>query len=181
MKKKSDVAVGDQVVVSLNGGHFTPDKVYTVKNSNSSYITVIDNSKNPHQLSFQYWEYYVPDTRLTKALDLIGKRIFDNGSYHTVKSFEVYTPASDTKDLSKFAQRSRSAILSVTDFVVILFCNDGKNFDMRESTVITEDIVVPLNDTYKAIVTKEGIRVGCQTFSPSIVKELQNALNKLNS
>lgn len=42
-------------------------------------------------------------------------------------------------------------------------------------------IIVKLNDSYTAVVTKEQVQVGCQTFTHSAVLELAAAVNKINS
>lgn len=42
------------------------------------------------------------------------------------------------------------------------------------------EVEIQLNDDYKAIVTKKEIKVGCQTFDPSVVEQLAAALKRCN-
>lgn len=50
----------------------------------------------------------------------------------------------------------------------------------KEFLSIKKPIVVKLNSSYNAIVSKDKIAVGCQTFSVDIVKDLAKALEELN-
>jgi hypothetical protein len=49
---------------------------------------------------------------------------------------------------------------------------------LRKPTQI-EEIVVKLNDAHNAIVTKNSIKVGCQTFSTNIIEKLAEARKQL--
>ncbi len=55
---------------------------------------------------------------------------------------------------------------------------DLHKFDEWFESIDHEETVV-LNDSYSAVVTRNGIKVGCQTFPLSIVAELQKAVDKV--
>jgi hypothetical protein len=57
--------------------------------------------------------------------------------------------------------------------------NDLHKFDDFVKTLDNSEASVILNKEYTAIVTTKGIKVGCQTFPISIIKDLQAALDKV--
>lgn len=64
----------------------------------------------------------------------------------------------------------------------ILTSNKKVNFDQIHTLLLEPNFIkVVLNKEYTAEVSKDQISVGCQTFPASKVKELQDAINKLNS
>jgi len=61
----------------------------------------------------------------------------------------------------------------------IIVKNDMYSNPITEVTLAPAEKIVKLNASYDAIVTKETIQVGCQTFPISILDELVEAKNKL--
>lgn len=78
------------------------------------------------------------------------------GDYLSVEenSIFLYTPAESSSITNEYHQ-----IVTVEEMLAIR----------------PEAITVPLNNDYDAIVTKNSIKVGCQTFSPSILEKLVEA------
>lgn len=66
---------------------------------------------------------------------------------------------------------------------IVLICEGNYSYPMCDKVTIVPDkptsIAVKLNDSYEAVVTKDSIKVGCQTFPISILKELNEAAAKL--
>lgn len=66
----------------------------------------------------------------------------------------------------------------------------GNKSEWPEYTTITFDkflslkkeleIEIKLNDEYTAIISKDNVKVGCQTFPLSVIQELYNALKKFD-
>jgi len=49
-----------------------------------------------------------------------------------------------------------------------------------EIELVPDEVTLKLNDKHDAIVTKDGIKVGCQTFSHDIVEKLKKAIEEIN-
>ncbi len=63
----------------------------------------------------------------------------------------------------------------------IINFDDLHKFDDFVKKLDNTEALVILNKEYTAVVTATDIKVGCQTFPISIIKDLQAALDKVNS
>lgn len=57
----------------------------------------------------------------------------------------------------------------------------GKIFSWLEENKPDSTISVKLNDQYTATVTKDTVRVGCQTFSHEIIRKVVKAMDEINA
>ena len=160
------------------GNHLIDGKIYTVRDIHdceSLYITGI--AGNWHHKRFEFAKE-AADTFLDfeKAGSFLGKEVLYDGKWRFVpNSLGLY------KDLPAGRGSiicNEYALKHGDNFIVLL--NDNTTVPMELATLAPQECKVKLNSDYTATVTKETIKVGCQTFPVSILKDLQKALESLN-
>lgn len=107
----------------------------------------------------------------------------------TVLSGFGFTPLSkDTFSYPIIVVRHDKIVTGDNSHNDLFFCRNSYHFNELEEFIkyITDylarpqQIEVSLNAEYKAIVTKNGIKVGCQTFAPDIIEKLAAAYKSLS-
>lgn len=120
---------------------------------------------------------FTPEQEYKEAKKLIGKTVVvKNEPLVKIKVTSiVYRMGDDADDLSFACQdylKEHGYLIAVR--------GGGYSRPFLEIEEVTSDINVKLNDSYNAIVTKSGIKVGCQTFSHDVVDKLKNAIEQIN-
>lgn len=138
------------------------DKVLTV--TDVVYESLIFKETDDHKWRSVYFELVEEsfEDKIVKAYKLIGETVM----------YKVIT----TEEFKHFTIR----YIKIHENSIRLY-NIDDNF-IHYSSVVTppESITVELNKEYKAIVTKDTIQVGCQTFPISIIDELVKARKQFN-
>lgn len=179
--------VGDEVVIKINSLYFTDKKRYKVEGCYTNTIVVTDDTNCEHSISHEKYEV-VGQSNITSAYNLIGKNVEDGSMIHHITRIGICVKGmADESVKDYFSYRSEEAFkkLSSGEIMIVLHDNGDFNFPY-DATKHVEfiQIKVKLNDKYTAIVSKDIITVGCQTFPTSILKELNEAyvrLSKSNS
>jgi hypothetical protein len=180
------VKVGDKVLLKIRSSyHFTPGKSYLVKEVYNEYggIQIIDETNNTHHISDGNYE--VVTTNISNdainAYNLIGKKVMDKKQIHLITKISIYMKGCSDLEVEKFSMVSKEAFLNLKKGELLIILHDhGFSFPYdAEKHVELNQIDVKLNDNYIAMVTKDSITVGCQTFDVSILKELNDAYNKV--
>jgi hypothetical protein len=173
--------VGDKVRCidepSFVGGHRLDDgSIYTIHKIDNRFVYLEEHKKHvgwyPHR--FELAEKSL-ESLIKHAQSLLGKKCvmlkYDNRDLS-------YTPQSV---VVKFPDNSNPSsvedYLKTHDFCVAVTNNIG--YYPAEWLEAAQSFEVKLNDNYTAIVTKDGIKVGCQTFPLSIAHDLINKVNEL--
>lgn len=117
-----------------------------------------------------------PEQEYKEAKKLIGKTILVKGTTFKYKVDNVIIRRDNDK-----AGISGSCIsfLEKHGYVVAML-GDGLSRPFPDVVEYGKEINVKLNDKHDAVVTKDGIKVGCQTFSHDIVDALKNAIEQIN-
>jgi hypothetical protein len=118
-----------------------------------------------------------PEQEYKEAKKLIGKTVVvkNEPSVKIKVTSIVYRMGDDADDLSFACQdylKKHGYLIAVRGGLY--------SRPFLEIEEVTSDINVKLNDNHDAIVTKDGIKVGCQTFSHDIVEKLKNAIEEIN-
>lgn len=117
-----------------------------------------------------------PEQEYKEAKKLIGKTILVKGTTFKYKVDNVVIRRDNDK-----AGISGSCISFLEKHgYVVAIKGDGLSFPFPDVVECGEEIYVKLNDKHDAIVTKDGIAVGCQTFSHDIVYKLKKAIERIN-
>jgi hypothetical protein len=122
---------------------------------------------------------------ITNPLDYIGKTVCTKNKPHNGK-FVVHSITKYNK-VGYHSRDTRDYASSFgNDFIVLVGkSSDGANHDLPLLLVELvpdkpREVIVKLNKSYDAIITKDEIKVGCQTFPITVLKEMQEALDGLN-
>jgi hypothetical protein len=118
----------------------------------------------------------IPEQEYKVAKKLIGKTVKFKGGSNKFKVEKVILRHDDDGDSLSVASRD---YLKKHSYVVAVI-GSGFNKPFPEIELVPDEINVKLNDSYDAIVTKDGIKVGCQTFSHDIVDKLKSAIEQIN-
>lgn len=179
------VKVGDKVLIKFNSSrYFTPCKPYIVKKVYDERIHVMDDTNNAHHISAGNYEVVTNNTdtdmNIINAYNLIGKKVKDGRTTHTITKISIWVKGVSDKEANVMLSTVSHTKLNTLNNggILIILHDNGYNFPY-ENHVEMNQIDVKLNDTYTATVSKDSIVVGCQTFSPSILKELSEAYDKL--
>ena len=183
--KENQVKVGDWVINKKEHKDLIIDKKYQVIKTtgifDDMYVTVIDERNDRHDINPNHYEMINSvENDVNTAISLIGKKvkIIDNFT-HTVVGFEVISinPAF----YNNYSPLSQEKIITLKkgETTVILKFSGGGNAPLESVELVPEFYELKLNASYTAIVTKETIKVGCQTFPITILKQLQELHNKL--
>jgi hypothetical protein len=117
-----------------------------------------------------------PEQEYEEAKKLIGKTILVKGTTIKYKvSNVIIRRDNDEAGISG----SCISFLEKHGYVVAIK-GDGLSRPFPDVVECGKEINVKLNDKHDAIVTKDGIKVGCQTFSHDIVYKLKNAIEEIN-
>jgi hypothetical protein len=119
---------------------------------------------------------FTPEQEYKEAKKLIGKTIkFKDGQTKFKVEKVILRHDDDGRGLSWVCRD----YLKKHGYVVAV---SGDIFDkpFSEIELVPDEITLKLNDKHDAIVTKDGIKVGCQTFSHDIVEKLKNAIEQIN-
>jgi hypothetical protein len=94
-----------------------------------------------------------------------------------------YTHSSSTlKEIETQADFENYPMIQLTDGVLDLAWPDrNQEFCTLEELLVPlkEEVSVFLNKTYTAVISEDGVKVGCQDFPLSVIDELVNAKNKV--
>lgn len=127
------------------------------------------------------------DEQIALAKSFIGKTVQSNPKGETRGVAVSYSVIYDLeKYYANHELESHDAVQKVFDrdgFVVLLEWYDPDNTFCGNSVLnvieCPKEEIVKLNDNYQAVVSKDTIKVGCQTFPVSILDELKEAHKKL--
>lgn len=159
-------------------------KTYTVAPSNTKeFVRVKDENGIIAECYASRFSREVPllsmEEKANEAKKLVGKYVkTQNEVRFKVKYITIQFPGSLTsKAISEYLKENPWAVSvhGQTDL--------GTTFaSVYDQVTLVKDVAtVELNKDYKAIITKDKIQVGCQTFSIDILKKLQEAHESLDS
>ena len=111
---------------------------------------------------------FTPEQEYKEAKKLIGK---------TVKFKDLQTKFKVKKVILRHDDDGRGLSQVCRDYLkehgyVVTVSGDIFDSPFPEIELVPDEVTLKLNDSYDAVVTKRGIKVGCQTFSHDILKEL---------
>lgn len=154
-------------------GHYV---VYQVRLNGSFKLQGFSNEYSFTGSCFELVESS-PEQEYKEAKKLIGKTVVvkNEPSVKIKVTSIVYRMGDDAGDLSFACQ---DYLKKHGYLIAVRGCGYSRPF--LEIEELTSDINVNLNDSYDAIVTKDGIKVGCQTFSHEVVDKLKNAIEQIN-
>ena len=119
---------------------------------------------------------FTPEQEYKEAKKLIGKTVkFKDGQTKFKVEKVILRYDNDGDGLSYVCReylKKHGYVVAVSDDI----------FDMPFSFIelVPDEITLKLNDSYDAVVSKDGIKVGCQTFSHDIVEKLKKAIEEIN-
>lgn len=132
------------------------------------------------------------ETRLIEAKTLLlklqerGYKAVSNsfgGEYAFDKDFDVSVHCRNISTVEHSITTKKWFNDNPTENVCVVFAKkDGihvTNYPVDYVIPPSEEIVVKVNDSYDAKVTKDKIIVGCQEIDPKVIEEIANALKKL--
>lgn len=132
------------------------------------------------------------ETRLIEAKTLLlkfqgrGCEAVSNsfgGEYAFDKNFDVSVYCRNIGSIDHSIITTKWFQDNPTENVCVMFAKkDGihvTNYPVDYVIPPSEEIVVKVNDSYDAKVTKDKIIVGCQEIDPKVIEEIANALKKL--
>lgn len=184
---KTKPKIGDKVYIhSKLLGEFFHDTLYTVIKVNefNDVITVKDDTDFDHTLSPCNYSIITGKMAnnhdIISATDLIGKKVKDGRSIHTIIRISIYIKGVNDREATQVLSTvSHTKLNKLKNGEILIVLHDNNSNFPYENHVEMNQIDVKLNDKYIATVTKDSIVVGCQTFSPSILKELSEAYAKV--
>jgi hypothetical protein len=169
---------GHYVVVGFNGAGgirlqgFHSDYAFT----ETCFDLVEFTPEQEYKVAKKHLVGLTPEEEYKVAKKLIGKTVkFQSGSTKFKVEKVILRHDDDGDDLS-FASRD---YLKKHGYVVAVI-SSGFTKPFPEIELVPDEITLKLNDSYDAIVTKDGIKVGCQTFSHDIVEKLKKAIEQIN-
>lgn len=113
--------------------------------------------------------------QIALAKSYLSKTVIDkDGAKFKVETFGVYIDGAP-----KTGQESYVVTTYAKKNGVCVFVFGGISVPVTTIKSIVKDISVKLNDSYTAVITEKGIKVGCQTFPLSIVEELAKAIKTI--
>lgn len=112
------------------------------------------------------------------AKSLVGKHVqcSTNGGWagtFLVTQVLIYTESYQIDNSSALVQEEFGKI----GWVVLVFGED-REVPVNQVTEYSQ-VTVKLNDSYEAVIDSNYVRVGCQTFPHSIIKEIQSAIDQM--
>jgi len=118
-----------------------------------------------------------PEQEYKEAKKLIGKTVAVKNvpSVKIKVTSVVYRMGDDADDLSSSCQdylKEHGYLIAVR--------GGRRSRPFPEIELVPDEVTLKLNDSYDAVVTKDGITVGCQTFSHDIVDKLKSAIEQIN-
>jgi hypothetical protein len=157
----------------------SPDQIFTIKNTKIKNLSFFLEEME-YSLGFDADRFELaqltPEQEYEEAKKLIGKTILVKGTTLKYKVDNVVIRRdSDGIGLSS----SCHDFLKANGYVVAIL-GDGLSRPFPDVVECGKEINVKLNDSYDAVVTKDGIEVGCQTFSHDIVEKLKKAIEEIN-
>lgn len=182
--KEQTFKIGDRIkaVRDLSGLSLTYGRVYEVLEVSNAGSPCIINDRYDRDFysSYRFKLAYTPlslSEQVKIAESLIGKRVIDKDKAIT-GYIQTFTHLSVTNKWGDNCSALVKEYLTTHEYCVVLHSNYvAVPYDSVE--LVPDEIEVKLNDTYTAKVTKDSIKVGCQTFPVSILKELNEALKNL--
>jgi len=185
--KPREVKVGDSVFVTKPHRDITPNKVYQVSRIyKGNRASIIDDAGDSHDVgvNYQFTDTPILNHDIIRVMDLINNKkpfqvIGNIGSKHTARSFEVVTKHTIPMS-ARYSSLSTNKIRSLKDgeLAIIVNSESGGNLPLDSIEEIPQSYDVKLNHEYTATITKDTIKVGCQTFPISILDKLQDARKK---
>jgi len=192
--KDSDIArkiLGHEFEVGDEVKNITTGKIYVIKDIryvNCTQELLLDNKKvlywdrapffTLHKDVKEKFTTMSIEEQIKLALSLVGKRIKKGGSCpFTVEYMGV---ASNDYQGRSFSESILNHINKQSICVYVGSDTLGMNIPVADAVIVPDEEVVKLNETYSAIVTKDAIVVGCQTFNPDILKTLKEAHTRVS-
>lgn len=151
-------------------------KVYTVTGFSGKCIYV-DNMN----ASYSAKHFILADTKEKPSpMELIGKDVKTNGTtVYKVTGVTMYNLLEEDRRSLNCNEYYKNN--GKEDFVVLMLGRSANvPYDAATLYEKPKEATVILNENYRAIVSKELIKVGCQTFPVSILKDLEKALKSLD-
>ena len=158
---------------------YSPDQIFTIKNTKTNNLSFFFEEME-YSLGFDADKFELaqltPEQEYEEAKKLIGKIILVEGT--TIKYKVDNVVIRKDNDKTGLSSSCRDFLKANGYVVAILGVDLSRPFpDVVE---YSKEINVKLNDKYDAVVSKDGIKVGCQTFSHDIVEKLKRAIEEIN-
>jgi hypothetical protein len=178
-----NITVGDVVICNkldvdlVVGNTYTVDKVDVW---DKPVVYLKDCGGRPYYASyFSLVKNRSMEEKLEIAKSYIGKtvKIKTNTTKFTVKKVNIVLDHHDAELLKVGSMVVLEEISNVGYAVVV--SDDSVAYPVL-SVEPVEEVEVRLKNNYSAIVSKDTIKVGCQTFPSSILEELMTAYKSLN-
>ena len=153
-----------------------PDDVLTVSKFLSTYDLYLEGFERCFN-SFRFELVSSPtdmESEYQRALKLVGKKIVVGRDKHTVQNV-LFRRGNDRERLSC------ESIDHITKhgWVVAVVFGGSRNLPVSMAKEAPSELSVELNDSCTAVISKDGVKVGCQTFSIEKIQEIIDTYNKL--
>jgi hypothetical protein len=157
----------------------SPDQIFTIKNTKTNNLSFFLEEME-YSLGFDADRFELaqltPEQEYEEAKKLIGKAILVKGTTLKYKVDNVVI----RKDNDKAGLSPACVNFLKAHGYVVGIMGETLSRPFPDVVEYSKEINVKLNDKHDAIVTKDGIKVGCQTFSHDIVYKLKNAIEQIN-
>lgn len=153
-----------------------PDDVFTVSKVLSEDDLYLEGFKECFD-SFRFALVNSPtdmESEYQRALKLVGKKIVVGKEKHTVQNV-LFRRGNDHHYLSL---ESIDHIKKHGWVAAVVFSN-SRNLPVSMVKEAPSELSVKLNDSHTAVISKDGVKVGCQTFPIEKIQEIIDTYNKL--
>ena len=168
--------------VCMNHGK-KPDATFEVLRANESGV-FLKGLEEGYEYTASFFELVKDDEEsemekaYARAKSLIGKKITSDGLHngYTVTGVIFRQDKTDNVGLSHVCRK----FLEDNGWVVgvgVKFHN--MNYPVQLVNEVPSEVSITLNSKYTAVVSKDGVKVGCQIFPIEKIKEIIDAHNKL--
>jgi hypothetical protein len=154
-----------------------PDHVFTVSEFVSMHQLYLEGFKSNFD-SFRFELVSSPtdmESEYQRALKLVDKKIVVGRDKHTVQNV-LFRRGNDRDDLMSFETLQH---LNQHGWVVSVVFDGRRNLPVSMVKEVPSDLSVELNGSYTAVISKDGVKVGCQTFPIEKIQEIIDTYNKL--
>jgi hypothetical protein len=178
-----------KLVEKFGKEHFEHVPIVTINNNINGYLLHGTGSKSwtsgtPHYTGIQCISYEdaMRSVTLEDLIDLAKSYIGKGVHLITQSPRQSFTVEKVSVILDKKSARllNVDSLLVITELdksgiAVVVTSPDGASATVGDVTLSPTTMSVKLNDDYTAVISKDEIQVGCQTFPISILDELLNA------
>lgn len=180
---KSNLVKGSKLVVNYRYGSSDDfakiGDVVTYSRVNDGECIFVTNSKGVTQ-SYFAWRFDVDESfvrptvkeQIILAQSYVGKTVMSGEDKITITKWSLI-PMGESSSMVVEQEADKHGYC-------VAVIGSQYTVPVLSVTLPPQEITIKLNDDYDAIITKETVKVGCQTFPVALIKEIQSAIDKLN-